>query len=226
MEVGAFSPLVKNIRGWKPPWGPYDRCAVTRLDATLKRAFAAQLQVTHSHLPPALGPAHANQTKNGRSACQLETMKMGYFSEFGAFLWRTRRLHQNPSSLRKSPTSIPFSRTTLRIGQLVWFAWNEKKVTKKKVTNKRPKKKVSGLPPFAARCNVSTKKAPWTIGRKPNLKSCWPPRASHFSLCCQSSIQRRRMSGGGGNELPKFMPISFFRRASRFGGVSGHLALQ
>ena len=31
---------------------------------------------------------------------------------------------------------------------------------------------------------------------------------------------------GGPHLLPKFMPISFFRRASRFYGVSGHLALQ
>ena len=31
---------------------------------------------------------------------------------------------------------------------------------------------------------------------------------------------------GGANYLPKFLPISFFRRASRFIGVSGHLALQ
>ena len=30
---------------------------------------------------------------------------------------------------------------------------------------------------------------------------------------------------GGANYLPKFLPISFFRRASRFVGVSGHLAL-
>ena len=31
---------------------------------------------------------------------------------------------------------------------------------------------------------------------------------------------------GGANYLPKFLPISFFRRASRFIGVSRHLALQ
>ena len=30
---------------------------------------------------------------------------------------------------------------------------------------------------------------------------------------------------GGAHYLPKFLPISFFRRASRFIGVSGHLAL-
>ena len=35
----------------------------------------------------------------------------------------------------------------------------------------------------------------------------------------------KHMSSGG-NLLPKFMPISFFRRASRFWGVSGRLALQ
>ena len=37
---------------------------------------------------------------------------------------------------------------------------------------------------------------------------------------------RFRYVSGGRNLLPKFMPISFFRRASRFWGVSGHLALQ
>ena len=31
---------------------------------------------------------------------------------------------------------------------------------------------------------------------------------------------------GGVNYLSKFLPISFFRRVSRFIGVSGHLALQ
>ena len=31
---------------------------------------------------------------------------------------------------------------------------------------------------------------------------------------------------GGANYLPKFLPISFFRRVSRFIGVSRHLALQ
>ena len=31
---------------------------------------------------------------------------------------------------------------------------------------------------------------------------------------------------GGANLLPKFMQISVFRRASRFGCVAGHLALQ
>ena len=35
----------------------------------------------------------------------------------------------------------------------------------------------------------------------------------------------RHMSGGPIN-LPKFLPISFFRRVSRFIGVSGHLAFQ
>ena len=40
-------------------------------------------------------------------------------------------------------------------------------------------------------------------------------------------IQRKgqHMSGGPIN-LPKFLPISFFRRVSRFIGVSGHLAFQ
>ena len=31
---------------------------------------------------------------------------------------------------------------------------------------------------------------------------------------------------GGPIKLPKFLPISFFRRVSRFIGVSGHLAFQ
>ena len=39
-------------------------------------------------------------------------------------------------------------------------------------------------------------------------------------------IPRVDHTSGGGNLLPKFMPISFFRRVSRFRGVSGHLVLQ
>ena len=50
-----------------------------------------------------------------------------------------------------------------------------------------------------------------------------PPTATEPSR--KVSNNPKHMSGGA-NYLPKFLPISFFRRVARFTGVSSHLALQ
>ena len=64
------------------------------------------------------------------------------------------------------------------------------------------------------------------IGRKRGNrnKSGWPPSADP-RLGAPRKGPPFHVSGGG-NLLPKFLPILFLRRVSRFIGVSGHLALQ
>ena len=62
-----------------------------------------------------------------------------------------------------------------------------------------------------------------------------PPTQHHFSMHDFLPALLQELVGdiyiyiymsGGPINLPKFLPISFFRRVSRFIGVSGHLAFQ
>ena len=55
------------------------------------------------------------------------------------------------------------------------------------------------------------------ILKQEHVRNFW----AHSGKTCMAEY----LSGGPIN-LPKFLPISFFRRVSRFIGVSGHLAFQ